>query len=186
MSIFKDITDGVTHWKVVCFDNVHNHELLNNKELRFLPAYRNIDTADQKRITLLARVGCSKSLIRRVLELEKRVDPGQLPFIEKDIRNFVQSESSTNIESGALELLKICKNLKDKDGDFHYDFTVDVYQRLEHIIWAFGDSIHAYEIFGDVVVFYTTYQLNRYEMPLGVWIGVDNHGNSIFFGCVLL
>ncbi|KAM3382704.1 hypothetical protein P3S68_008279 [Capsicum galapagoense] len=23
-------------------------------------------------------------------------------------------------------------------------------------------------------------------MPLRVWIGVDNHGNSIFFGCVLL
>jgi hypothetical protein len=23
-------------------------------------------------------------------------------------------------------------------------------------------------------------------MPLGIWVGVDNHGNSIFFGCVLL
>ncbi|XP_059310203.1 protein FAR1-RELATED SEQUENCE 11-like [Lycium ferocissimum] len=126
------------------------------------------------------------SLIRKVLELEKGVDPGQLPFTEKDIRNFVQSESSTNIESDALELLKMCKNLKDKDDDFQYDFTVDACQRLEHIIWAFGDSIRAYEIFGDVVVFYTTYRLNRYEMPLGIWIGADNHGNSIFFGCVLL
>lgn len=28
--------------------------------------------------------------------------------------------------------------------------------------------------------------MNRYEMSLGVWIGVDNHGNFIFFGCVLL
>ncbi|KAM3221001.1 hypothetical protein P3L10_020269 [Capsicum annuum] len=134
MSIAKDIIDGVTHWKVVCFDNVHNHELLSDKEVRFLPAYQNIDIIDQKRITLLARAGCSKSLIRRVLELENGVDPGQLPFMKKDIRNFVQSESSTNIESDALELLEICKNLKDKDGFFQYDFTVDAYQRLEHII----------------------------------------------------
>jgi hypothetical protein len=57
---------------------------------------------------------------------------------------------------------------------------------LEHIVWAFGDSIRAYEAFGDVVVFDTTYRINRYEMPLGIWVGVDNHGNSIFFGCVLL
>jgi len=30
---------------------------------------------------------------------------------------------------------------------------------LEHIIWSFGDSIRAYEAFGDVVVFYTTYRI---------------------------
>ncbi|XP_060217149.1 protein FAR1-RELATED SEQUENCE 11-like [Lycium barbarum] len=186
MSIAKDIIDGITCWTVVCFDNVHNHDLLSDKEVSFLPAYQNIDIVDQKRITLLARAGCSMGLIRRVLELEKEVDPGQLPFTENAIRNFVQSESSTNIQSDALELLKICNSLKDKDGDVQYDFTVDACQRLGHIIWKFGDSIRAYEIFGDVVVFDTTYRLNRYEMPLGVWIVVDNHGNSIFFGCVLL
>jgi len=53
-------------------------------------------------------------------------------------------------------------------------------------MWAFGDSIRAYKSFGDVVVFDTTYRINRYDMPLGIWVGVDNHRNSIFFGCVLL
>ncbi|XP_059310801.1 putative protein FAR1-RELATED SEQUENCE 10 [Lycium ferocissimum] len=151
MFIAKDMIDGIPHW------------------VRFLPAYRNIDIIDQKRITLLAKKSrLLTSLIRRVLELEKGVNVGQLPFTEKDIKNFLQSKSSTNTEYDALELLKVCKSLKDKDVDFQYDFTVDTCQRLEHIIWAFGDSIHAYELFGDVVVFYTTYQLNRYEMPPGV------------------
>nr|XP_016499085.1 PREDICTED: protein FAR1-RELATED SEQUENCE 11-like [Nicotiana tabacum] len=186
MCVAKEIINGVTCWIVVYFDNVHNHELLNHKEVKFLPAYRNIDIIDQKRILLLAKAGCSMSLIRRVLELEKGVDVGQLFFTEKDIRNFVQSQSSTNIEYDALELLKICKSLKDKDVDFQYDFTVDACQRLENIIWTFGDSIRAYEIFGNVVVFYTTYRLNRYEMPLGVWVGASNHGNTIFFGCSFL
>ncbi|OIT26461.1 putative protein far1-related sequence 10 [Nicotiana attenuata] len=143
MSVAKDIFDGITRWTVVYFDNVHNHELLSDKEKRD--------------------------------RIRKGSRSGQLPFTEKDIRNFVQSESSTNIESDALELLKICKSLKDKDVDFQYDFIVDGCQRLEHVIWAFGDSIHAYDVFGDLVVFDTTYRLNRYEMPLGVWIGVDNH-----------
>nr|XP_009596355.1 protein FAR1-RELATED SEQUENCE 11-like [Nicotiana tomentosiformis] len=187
MSIAKYIFDGITRWTVVYFDNVHNYELLSDKEVRFLPAYRNIDIVNQTRITLLAKAGCSISLIRRVIELEKGVDPGQLPFTKKDIRNFVQSESSSNIESDALELLKICKSRKDKNVDFQYDFNVDGCQRVENVIWAFRDYIRAYEVFGDVVIFDTTYRLNRYEMPLGVWIGVDNHGNSIFFCvCVLL
>ncbi|XP_070007176.1 protein FAR1-RELATED SEQUENCE 11-like [Nicotiana sylvestris] len=150
MCVAKEIINGVTCWIVVYFDNVHNHELLNHKEVKFLPAYRNIDIIDQKRILLLAKAGCSMSLIRRVLELEKGVDVGQLFFTKKDIRKFVQSQSSTNIEYDALELLKICKSLKDKDVDFQYDFTVDACQRLENIIWTFGDSIRAYEIFGNV------------------------------------
>lgn len=83
MSIAKDIIDGISRWTVVCFDNVHNHEILSDKEVRFLPAYRNIDIVDQKQITLLARAGCSTNLTRRVLESEKGVNPGQLPLQKK-------------------------------------------------------------------------------------------------------
>ncbi|XP_075095448.1 protein FAR1-RELATED SEQUENCE 11-like [Nicotiana tabacum] len=139
MSIAKYIFDGITRWTVVYFDNVHNYELLSDKEVRFLPAYRNIDIVDQTRITLLAK-----------------------------------AESSSNIESDALELLKICKSRKDKDVDFQYDFTVDGCQRVENVIWAFRDYIRAYEVFGDVVVFDTTYLLNRYEMPLGSFVLLMN------------
>jgi hypothetical protein len=57
--------------------------------------------------------------------------------------------------------------LKELDDAFQYDYTVDENKKLEHIIWAFGDSICGYEAFGDVVVFDTTYRINRYDMPLG-------------------
>ena len=33
-------------WVVTYFNNHHNHELLDDKEVQFLPAYRNIPTAD--------------------------------------------------------------------------------------------------------------------------------------------
>jgi hypothetical protein len=122
----------------------------------------------------------------RVLELEKGINTGNLPFLEKDIRNFIQSHSGIGQENDASNVLKLCKSLKDMDDAFKYDFTIDENNKLEHIIWVFGDSIRAYEAFEDVVVFYTTYRINRYDMPLEIWVGVDNHGNSIFFGCVLL
>ncbi|XP_020219746.1 protein FAR1-RELATED SEQUENCE 11 [Cajanus cajan] len=186
MLINKKTIDFEEKWVVKYFYNYHNHDLLDDKEIQFLPAYRNIPIVDKNRILLLSKVGCSVSLIIRVLELEKRIDPGNLPFLEKDIRNFIQSESGIDKENDASNLLKLCKSLKDRDNAFQYDFTIDENNKLEHIIWAFGDSIRAYEAFGDVVVFDTTYRINRYDTPLGLWVGVDNHGNSIFFGCVLL
>ncbi|KAK2359019.1 protein FAR1-RELATED SEQUENCE [Trifolium repens] len=173
-------------WVVNYFNNHHNHELLDDKEVQFLPAYRNISIVDQNRIHLLSKAGCPVSLIMRVLELEKGINTGNLPFLEKDIRNFIQSHSGIGQENDASNVLKLCKSLKDMDDTFKYDFTIDENNKLEHIIWVFGDSIRAYEAFGDVVVFDTTYRINRYDMPLGIWVGVDNHGNSIFFGCVLL
>jgi hypothetical protein len=113
----------------------------------------------------------------RLLELEKGVDAGSLPFMEKDIRNFLQTQSGINKENDASDVLKLCKGLKELDDAFQYDYTVDENKKLEHIIWAFGDSIRAYEAFGDsirayeafgdVVVFDTTYRINRYDMPLG-------------------
>ncbi|XP_019434789.1 PREDICTED: protein FAR1-RELATED SEQUENCE 11-like isoform X2 [Lupinus angustifolius] len=122
----------------------------------------------------------------RVLELEKGIEAGHLPYLEKDVRNFLQFQCSVGNENDASDVLKLCKSLKDIDDAFQYDFTMDDNNKLEHIIWVFGDSIRAYEAFGDVVVFDTTYRINRYDMPLGLWVGIDNHGNSIFFGCVLL
>ncbi|XP_052736674.1 protein FAR1-RELATED SEQUENCE 11-like [Vigna angularis] len=170
-------------WMVTCFENSHNHALLDEKEIRFLPAYRDIPINDQARILLLSKVGCSVSLIMRVLEAEKGIEAGHLPFLDKDIRNFIKSQSSIDKENDASGVLKLCKDLKDKDDAFQYDFTLDESNKLEHIIWVFGDSMRAYEAFGDVVVFDTTYRINRYDMPLGLWVGVDNHGSSIFFGC---
>ncbi|XP_024640710.1 protein FAR1-RELATED SEQUENCE 11-like [Medicago truncatula] len=156
-------------WVVKYFNNSHNHELLDNKEVRFLPAYRNIPIVDQDHILLLSKVGCSVSIIMRVLELEKRTGTGNLPFLEKDIRNFIQSYSGIGKESDAADVLRLCKSLKDREEAFQVEFTIDESNKLEHIVWAFGDSIRAYEAFGDVVVFDTTYRINRYGMPLGIW-----------------
>ena len=43
-----------------------------------------------------------------------------------------------------------------------------------------------YTCFGDVVTFDTTYKSNLYEMPVGMFIGVNNHYQCCVFGCVVL
>ncbi|XP_035551092.1 protein FAR-RED IMPAIRED RESPONSE 1-like [Juglans regia] len=44
----------------------------------------------------------------------------------------------------------------------------------------------AYESFGDVITFDTTYLTNVYKMPFAPFVGVNHHGQSILFGCGLI
>ncbi|GLT94196.1 hypothetical protein SLE2022_119510 [Rubroshorea leprosula] len=192
----KEIVDGITQWYVSQFSNVHNHELLEDDQVRLLPAYRKIQEADQERILLLSKAGFPVNRIVKVLELEKGVQPGQLPFIEKDVRNFVRTCKKTVQENDALltekrendtlELLEACKSMTERDANFVYDYTTDKNHKVENVAWSYGDSVHAFMVYGDVVTFDTTYCSITYGLLLGVWFGIDNHGKAIFFGCVLL
>ncbi|KAG6572224.1 putative protein FAR1-RELATED SEQUENCE 10, partial [Cucurbita argyrosperma subsp. sororia] len=192
----KEIVDGVSQWYVSQFSNVHNHELLEDDQVRLLPAYRKIQEADQERILLLSKAGFPVNRILKVLELEKGVQPGQLPFIEKDVRNFVRTCKKTVEENDALlnekrenellELLEICKAMAKRDTEFVFDYTRDENGKVENLSWAYGDPIHAYSVFGDVVSFDTSYRSLTYGLLLGVWFGMSNHGKAIIFGCVLL
>lgn len=192
----KEIVDGVTQWYISQFSNVHNHELLEDDQVRLLPAYRKIQEADQERILLLSKAGFPVNRIVKVLELEKGVQPGQLPFIEKDVRNFVRTCKKTVQENDVLltekrendmfELLEACKATSQKDEGFVYNFTTDENSKVENIAWAYGHSVHAFSLFGDAVTFDTTYRSITYSSLLGVWFGIDNNGKAVFLGCVLL
>lgn len=192
----KEIVHGVTQWYVSQFSNVHNHELLEDDQVRLLPAYRKIQEADQERILLLSKAGFPVNRIVKVLELEKGVQPGQLPFIEKDVRNFVRTCKKTVQDNDALltekrendtmELLEACKAMAERDSNFVYDYTTDENSKVENISWSYADSVRACTVFGDVVTFDTTYRSITYGLLLGVWFGIDNHGKPIFLGCVLL
>ncbi|XP_042412326.1 protein FAR1-RELATED SEQUENCE 11-like [Zingiber officinale] len=186
MIIKKNVSKGTSCWIVIQFSNDHNHELLDCEEVRHLPAYRTIPPAVRERILVLAKAGCTVNLMMKALEMERGVKPGQLSFTERDLRNFLQASKNIDRDTEGSELLQACANMKDKNQNFRYKYTLDTNNKLEHIAWSYPDAIHAYKVFGDVVIFDITYRLYAYDRPFGVWFGVDNYGNLIFFGCVLL
>ncbi|XP_010930511.1 protein FAR1-RELATED SEQUENCE 11 isoform X2 [Elaeis guineensis] len=186
MRISKSTDIGVTEWRVTGFSDHHNHELLEPNQVRFLPAYRTISDADKNRILMFAKSGISVQQMMRLMELEKCVEPGYLPFTEKDVRNLIQSFKKVDQDEESIDLLKMCRNIKEKDPNFKYDFTIDANNRLENIAWSYSSSVQSYEIFGDAVVFDTTHRLTAFDMPLGIWVGMNNYGMPCFHGCVLL
>ncbi|XP_040987809.1 protein FAR1-RELATED SEQUENCE 6-like [Juglans microcarpa x Juglans regia] len=58
--------------------------------------------------------------------------------------------------------------------------------QLNNVFWADARSRAAYESFGDVIVFDTTYLTNVYKMPFGQFVGVNHHGQSVLLGCGLI
>ncbi|PIN18611.1 hypothetical protein CDL12_08714 [Handroanthus impetiginosus] len=196
MYLSKEVVDGVSQWFVVQFSNVHNHELLEDEQVRLLPAYRKIHESDQERILLLSKAGFPIHRIVKVLELEKGIHGGQLSFLERDVRNFIQNRKKVVQENDALltekrendilDLLEACRSSKEADPYFVYDVAVDENDKVENIAWSFGDSVHAYDMFGDVVYFDSTYRSMSYGMLFGAWLGINNHGRTLFFGCALL
>lgn len=186
MRISKTTELGGQEWRVTGFANHHNHELLELNQVRFLPAYRTISESDKSRLLMFAKTGISVQQMMRLMELEKCVEPGYLPFTEKDVRNLLQSFRKLDPEEESIDLLRMCRNIREKDPNFKFEYTLDSNNRLENIAWSYASSIQAYDIFGDAVVFDTTHRLTAFDMPLGIWVGMNNYGMPCFFGCVLL
>lgn len=186
MRIVKKADFDVPEWRITGFSNVHNHELLKSNDTQLLPAHCTISADDKSRICMYAKAGMSVRQMLRLMELEKGVKLGCLPFTEIDVRNLLQSFRNVGRDNDAIDLLKMCKYKKDKNPNFKYNFHIDANNRLEHIAWSYTSCIRLYETFGDAIIFDTTCRLDAYDMILGIWLGVDNHGMNCHFGCVLL
>ena len=120
------------------------------------------------------------------MELKKNVKHGHLPFFQWDICNLYVKTRKMHAVNDAVDLLQFCKVAKERDSKFQYAFTIDEEKRLEHIFWSHPHSFDWYQKYGDVVVFYTAYKVNAYDMPFGIFVGVNNHRMSILFGCALI
>lgn len=186
MRIVKRTDFDVPEWRVTGFSNIHNHELLKFNEMQLPPLYCKMTADDKSRICMYAKAGMSVRQMLRLMELEKGIKLGCLPFSEIDVRNLLQSFRNVDQDNDPIDLLTMCKITKDRDPNFKYNYKIDVNHRLEHVAWSYSSSVKLYEVFGDVVVLDTTHRVDAFDMLLGIWIGVDNHGTYCLFGCMLL
>lgn len=107
---------------------------------------------------------------------------------------FGQSEARTYLRKHRLQLKMgdadalACYFHKQqaKDPNFYYIMDIDDEGVLCNVFWADGRMRAAYQEFGDVVTFDSTYLTNKYSMPFCPFVGINHHGQSILFGCALV
>ncbi|KAL4349388.1 hypothetical protein AHAS_Ahas10G0037000 [Arachis hypogaea] len=76
--------------------------------------------------------------------------------------------------------------MQEQNRNFFYEVKLDEQHHIKHVFWADVRSCAAYEYFGNVVSFDTTYLTNRYDMPFCTFVGVNHHSQSLLLGCALL
>ncbi|XP_014501308.1 protein FAR1-RELATED SEQUENCE 5-like [Vigna radiata var. radiata] len=110
-----------------------------------------------------------------------------MEFVERDAKNYVvQHRKSLCKDNDGQALLKHFSSMKALNNDFFYDIALDEGNRICSVLWADARSRAAFEEFGDVVSFDTTYLTNKYDMPFAPFVGVNHHGHSILLGCGFL
>ncbi|KAF5457562.1 hypothetical protein F2P56_021655 [Juglans regia] len=96
------------------------------------------------------------------------------------------SDAVKRVLGGAGALRDYFLRMQYKNPGFFYMMDIDDEGRLKNVFWADPRSRAAYQDFGDVVTFDTTYLTNRYGMPFAPFVGVKHHRQSILLGAGLI
>ena len=108
-------------------------------------------------------------------------------FLRRDCHNFLHTKRKQLIEAGdGQSVINHFKNKQSEDSMFFYLVQVDQENRLENFFWRDGRSKLDYDCFGDVVVFYTTYRTNKYNLICAPFVGINYHWNNVLFGYAFL
>lgn len=130
-----------------------------------------------------------KATIQRIRRCQTSFHEGgaeALTFGEKDCEASNRSGHLMLQTGDADALYKFFMHMQMQNPNFFYSIDFDGEGRLRNLIWADAMSRAAYKYFGDVVLFDTTYLTNDYNLPLVLFLGVNNHGQLVLLGCGLL
>ncbi|RYR31473.1 hypothetical protein Ahy_B01g056269 isoform A [Arachis hypogaea] len=111
----------------------------------------------------------------------------ELSFIRKDVRNYITREMQNVSElEDAKEFGKYLLRMKEKNPNFFFELELEVAQSIKIAFWVDARNRTACEYFKDVISFDTTYNINKYNLVFGSFVGVNYHGQSTLLGCILI
>ncbi|KAA8541383.1 hypothetical protein F0562_025347 [Nyssa sinensis] len=169
-------------WQVNSLSLDHNHELSPGKA-RFYRCNRVMRPYVKRKLEMNDKAGIrmNKSYNACVVEAGGHEN---MTFLEKDCRNYIEKVRRLQLGQGdAAAVQNYFLKMQANNANFFYAMDLDEKTRLKNLFWADARSRAAYEEFGDVVTFDTTYLTNKYDMPFAPFVGVNHHGHSILLGC---
>ncbi|XP_072062059.1 protein FAR-RED ELONGATED HYPOCOTYL 3-like [Arachis hypogaea] len=76
--------------------------------------------------------------------------------------------------------------MKEKNQNFFFELNLEGNHCIKHAFGVDARSKPAFDYFGDVVSFDTTYNTNRYNLVLGSFVGMNHHDHLTLLGCALM
>ncbi|XP_073152440.1 protein FAR1-RELATED SEQUENCE 5-like [Henckelia pumila] len=152
----KNEAQNGANWAISAFQESHNHPLSTHSKGHLLRSHRSVSAAKKALTQQFSEANVPTCQQIRLLEIEYGGSE-HVGCTETDLRNFERDLKNEQKEN----ILTRC-------------FWMDVVSR------------RAYSAFGDVIVFDTTYNTNKYGMIFAPLVGVNHHHQPIVFGCGFL
>ncbi|KAJ1292540.1 hypothetical protein BS78_02G399300 [Paspalum vaginatum] len=172
-------------WYVSMLELSHNHELSKTcGEKKQWNSHSKIDPLTKDFIRKLRENNVSLGRVCSVLGVNSATNG--LAVRKQVVRSACATIAQDNIKDDIGKTLRLLEGMKRADPCMVVSFDVDLHGRIKSMLWCSGKNRLDYGLFGDVVTFDTTYKTNLYSMPFGLFVGVNNHFQSVIFGGVLL
>lgn len=173
-------------WYICEHREAHNHPLSSTcGEKLHWQSHRHIDRYTKELVKQLRENNVSLGKVYSIIgsffgSMEK------IPFTKRSLKTLCGKISREQSERDAVKTMDVFSKMLEADPDFKYSVQVDDDSRIKTLMWTLGRSMDQYICFGDVLTFDTTYRTNLYDMPFGLFVGVNNHFQSIILGGVLM
>ncbi|XP_025703957.1 protein FAR1-RELATED SEQUENCE 5-like [Arachis hypogaea] len=180
LSIYLDRENSV--WKVRKVILEHNHELTPRVMVHMIPKFRQMSNAAKAHTDGMHGYGVPMS---KILGYMAGIAGGYslLGFTKKDAYNYIDKMRCSKItdgDSNAAIVYLEGKVAADPMAMARFNLTED--GMLANMFWADGISRVDYQYFGDVIAFDSTYKKNKYNRPLVIFSGLNNHKQTTIFG----
>ena len=169
-------------WYITEHRESHNHSMsLTMGEKVHWPSHKHIDVYTKDLIRQLRKNNVNLGKVYSIIG-SFFVSVEKVPFMKRTLRNICGKISREQADDDVRKILEVFADICSSDPGFTYVVLADKSSKVKNLMWANGSSRMQYKFFGDVVTFDTTYRTNLYDMPFGLFMGVDNHYQSIIFG----
>lgn len=173
-------------WYITEHRESHNHSMsLTMGEKVHWPSHKHIDVYTKDLIRQLrennVNLGKVYSIIGSFFGSAEKV-----PFTKRTLRNICGKISREQADDDVRKTLEVFADIVAGDPAFTYRVLADSASRVKNLMWTNGSSRMQYRFFGDVITFDTTYRTNLYDKPFGLFVGVNNHFQSIILAGVLM
>ncbi|KAL8125164.1 hypothetical protein AgCh_012731 [Apium graveolens] len=167
------------HWEVTSLELVHNHGLVSPSKMNLVQRERHVNTATHSLIKTLYGSGVRNCQVMNVIG---NIHGGndKVGFNVQHVRNVLRDERKKRLEiSDAQARLNLLHRLNEESGSKYFIRTeVDEENRLKCLVWIDPRCIMAYQNFGDVMAFDTTYRTNSTSRSEGMNSFFDKYVSS--------
>ncbi|XP_037427472.1 protein FAR1-RELATED SEQUENCE 5-like [Triticum dicoccoides] len=173
-------------WYTVEHRSSHNHSMsLTCGEKVHWPSHKHIDVYTKDLLKQLRADNVNLNKVYIIVGSFFGSSQG-VPFTKRSLRNLCGQISRDQADDDVNKTLAVFKEIQQNDTEFTYRVQGDEESRIKDLMWTNGKSKLQYKFFGDVITFDTTYRTNSYDMPFGLFVGVNNHFQSIILAGILM